>query len=181
MRFNPEEITSVIRAELEHFDATVDIAEVGTVLEVGDGSARIYGLEKAAAGELLEFANGVRAGFHTNCNSGIPERRMYICGTEGTIRADVIAGEIELKRIGFKTVLEQVDAGVSGGHGGGDAILAKELAASMLKGTTPSVGLDDGLKSSITCFAIDEAMSSGTVVDVRPYWKRAGIKIRSAR
>ena len=61
MRFNPEEITSVIRTELENFDATVDVSEVGTVLEVGDGSARIYGLEKAAAGELLEFENGVRA------------------------------------------------------------------------------------------------------------------------
>jgi len=61
MRFNPEEITSVIRQELEQFDASVDVAEVGTVLEVGDGIARVYGLEKAAAGELLEFANGVRA------------------------------------------------------------------------------------------------------------------------
>ncbi len=61
MRFNPEEITSVIRAELESFDAKIDVAEVGTVLEVGDGAARIYGLENAAAGELLEFENGVRA------------------------------------------------------------------------------------------------------------------------
>ena len=61
MRFNPEEITSVIRTELENFESSVDVAEVGTVLEVGDGSARIYGLEKAAAGELLEFENGVRA------------------------------------------------------------------------------------------------------------------------
>ncbi len=61
MRFNPEEITSVLRAELERFESTVDVAEVGTVLEVGDGIARIYGLEKAAAGEMLEFENGTRA------------------------------------------------------------------------------------------------------------------------
>ena len=61
MRFNPEEITSVIRSELEHFESEVDVSEVGTVLEVGDGIARIYGLEKAAAGEMLEFENGVRA------------------------------------------------------------------------------------------------------------------------
>ena len=100
---------------------------------------------------------------------------MYICGTEGTIRADVIAGTIELKRIGFETKTEQVSAGVSGGHGGGDAVLARELAASMLKGTPPSVGLDAGLKSAVTCFAIDKAMTSGRTVDVRPYWKRAGI------
>jgi len=57
MRFNPEEITSVIRAELESFETSIDVAEVGTVLEVGDGAARIYGLENAAAGELLEFEN----------------------------------------------------------------------------------------------------------------------------
>ena len=61
MRFNPEEITSVIRKELEEFESKVDVAEVGTVLEGGDGIARIYGLEKAAAGEMLEFENGVRA------------------------------------------------------------------------------------------------------------------------
>ena len=61
MRFNPEEITSVIRKELETFEAEVDVSEIGTVLEVGDGIARIYGLENAAAGEMLEFENGVRA------------------------------------------------------------------------------------------------------------------------
>ena len=61
MGFNPEEITSVIRKELEEFESQVDVAEVGTVLEVGDGIARIYGLENAGAGEMLEFENGVRA------------------------------------------------------------------------------------------------------------------------
>ncbi|MDF1703012.1 MAG: F0F1 ATP synthase subunit alpha, partial [Planctomycetota bacterium] len=61
MRFNPEEITSVIRSELENFETEVDVSEVGTVLEVGDGIARIYGLENAGAGEMLEFENGVRA------------------------------------------------------------------------------------------------------------------------
>jgi F-type H+-transporting ATPase subunit alpha len=61
MRFNPEEITSILRKELEEFRSEVDVAEVGTVLEVGDGIARIYGLDKAAAGEMLEFENGTRA------------------------------------------------------------------------------------------------------------------------
>jgi len=60
VRFQPEEITSIIRKELEQFDAKVDVAEVGTILEVGDGIARIYGLEKAGAAEMLEFENGVR-------------------------------------------------------------------------------------------------------------------------
>ena len=61
MRFKPEEITSVLRKELAEFESRVDVAEVGTLLEVGDGIARIYGLDKAAAGEMLEFENGVRA------------------------------------------------------------------------------------------------------------------------
>ncbi len=60
MRFQPEEITAVIRKELETFDTKVDVAEVGTILEVGDGIARIYGLDKAGAAEMLEFENGVR-------------------------------------------------------------------------------------------------------------------------
>ncbi len=61
MRFKPEEITSILRKELEDFRSNVDVAEVGTILEVGDGIARIYGLDKAAAGEMLEFENGVSA------------------------------------------------------------------------------------------------------------------------
>jgi F-type H+-transporting ATPase subunit alpha len=60
MRFHPEEITAVLRKEIESFRATLDVAEVGTILEVGDGIARIHGLDKALAGEMLEFEGGVR-------------------------------------------------------------------------------------------------------------------------
>lgn len=120
---------------------------------------------------ILEYENGVRATFHTNCNAGIPERRMYILGAEGAIRADVLAGTIHYKRIGFDT--ESVDASteVSGGHGGGDDVLADELVDSMLNQTPPSVGLPEGLLSAVTCFAIDKALDSGTVVDATPYWQ----------
>lgn len=119
---------------------------------------------------IIEYANGVRASFHTNCNSAIPERRMYILGTEGAIRADVIAGTIEVRRIGFDTEIENVPTGVSGGHGGGDNLLAEELAESMLRGTLPKVGIKEGLRSALICFAIDKAMESGAVVDLAPYW-----------
>ena len=124
---------------------------------------------------ILEYENGVRATFHTNCNAGIPERRMYILGTEGAIRADVIAGTIELQRIGWETEIEDVSTDASGGHGGGDEILAQELSDSMLNGTPPSVGLNEGMISAIACFAIDEAMDSGTVVDLTDWWKKAGM------
>jgi len=126
-------------------------------------------------GAILEYANGVRAMFHTNCNAAIPERRMYILGTEGAIRANVLTGDIEIQRIGFDTQIEKVPACASGGHGGGDEILAKEVADTMLKGAPPTVSLDAGLSSAIVCFAVDEATEKGTVVDVRPMWKKAGL------
>ena len=58
MKFSSDEIASVLQAEIEHFDSKVDVSEVGTVLEVGDGIARVYGLAGVMAGEMVEFANG---------------------------------------------------------------------------------------------------------------------------
>ncbi|MCF8241426.1 MAG: Gfo/Idh/MocA family oxidoreductase [Melioribacteraceae bacterium] len=119
---------------------------------------------------ILEYENGVRASFHTNCNAGIPERRMYILGSEGAIRADVLTGIIELKRIGFDTKIIDKSTGASGGHGDGDDVLARELADSMINNSVPAVGIEAGLLSSVTSFAIDEAMNTGTVIDIEKYW-----------
>src|SRR3954464_6725634 len=58
MAINVAEITSILEKEIESFDQKVGVSEVGTVIEVGDGIARIYGLRGAMAGELLEFENG---------------------------------------------------------------------------------------------------------------------------
>jgi len=57
----PEEITAILKQQLAGFGAETNLDEVGTVLQVGDGIARIYGLNNAQSGELIEFANGVRA------------------------------------------------------------------------------------------------------------------------
>jgi F-type H+-transporting ATPase subunit alpha len=54
------EINEIIRAQIENFDASMTVDEVGTVIKVGDGIAEIYGLEKVMAGELIEFPHGVR-------------------------------------------------------------------------------------------------------------------------
>lgn len=54
----PDEISSIIRQQIEQYEQKTEIANVGTVLQVGDGIARIYGLDKAMAGELLEFEDG---------------------------------------------------------------------------------------------------------------------------
>ena len=59
MRIKPEEVSKIIRDEIEGYNKSLDIANTGTVLEVGDGIARIYGLSKAMSGELLKFENGV--------------------------------------------------------------------------------------------------------------------------
>src|SRR2546426_2179727 len=58
MAINVAEITSVLKREITNFESQVQVSEVGTVIEVGDGIARIYGLQNAMAGELLEFENG---------------------------------------------------------------------------------------------------------------------------
>ena len=55
MKIKTDEITSVIKQEIEQFASELEVSEVGRVVEVGDGIARIYGLSNAMAGELLEF------------------------------------------------------------------------------------------------------------------------------
>ncbi len=61
MDIRAEEISRIIKKQIREFDTAVQVSETGTVLSVGDGIARIYGLENVMAGELVEFANGVRA------------------------------------------------------------------------------------------------------------------------
>ena len=58
MALNVAEITSILKQEIANFEQRVAVSEVGTVVEVGDGIARVYGLRNAMAGELLEFENG---------------------------------------------------------------------------------------------------------------------------
>ncbi len=58
MAMNVAEITGVLKREIAGFEQQLQVSDVGTVIEVADGIARIYGLKNAAAGELLEFANG---------------------------------------------------------------------------------------------------------------------------
>jgi F-type H+-transporting ATPase subunit alpha len=57
----PDEISAILRQQLGNFNVAADMEEVGTVLQVGDGIARVYGLNNVSSGELVEFENGVRA------------------------------------------------------------------------------------------------------------------------
>jgi F-type H+-transporting ATPase subunit alpha len=59
MQIKADEISKIIRDHIGGYAATVDVAEVGTVMTVGDGIARLHGAERAMAGEMLEFPNGL--------------------------------------------------------------------------------------------------------------------------
>ncbi len=59
MKLRPEEISSIIKQQIEKYRTEIEVTDVGTVIQVGDGIARIYGLEEAMSGELLEFPGGI--------------------------------------------------------------------------------------------------------------------------
>jgi predicted dehydrogenase len=122
---------------------------------------------------ILEYENRVRATFHTNCHAGIPERRMLLLGSEGAIRADLVGGVVEHRRVGWDEPLSVYrDAG--GGHGDGDHHLVSTLYASMLNGEPPRAGISEAMDSAVTCFGIDRALETGSVVDLAPLWANAG-------
>ena len=60
MQINADEITKILREQIKDYESSVVVSEVGTVISVGDGIARIHGLEKVMAGELLDFPHGVK-------------------------------------------------------------------------------------------------------------------------
>ena len=60
MEIKAAEISSVIKDQISNFDTKADVAEVGTVLSVGDGIARVYGLDQVQAGEMVEFPGGIK-------------------------------------------------------------------------------------------------------------------------
>src|SRR3954449_2269336 len=85
MKFNSDEIASVIQQEVEQFSSQIDVREVGRVLEVGDGIARVYGLSGVMAQEMVEFSNGtIGLAFNLEENSvGIIILGDYLSIAEG--------------------------------------------------------------------------------------------------
>lgn len=69
MNLNPEEVTNIIKHEIKNFDSKLDVSQVGTVMQVNDGIAHVYGLTNAMSGELVEFSNnsfGMAMNLETN-------------------------------------------------------------------------------------------------------------------
>src|SRR6266550_2259684 len=60
MEIRPAEISAILKQQIANFGTEADVAEVGQVLSIGDGIARIYGLDKVQAGEMVEFPNGMK-------------------------------------------------------------------------------------------------------------------------
>ena len=61
MQLRADEISQLIKKQIQNYDRASQVSETGTVLSTGDGIARVYGLEGAMAGELVEFAGGILA------------------------------------------------------------------------------------------------------------------------
>src|SRR2546426_12466019 len=58
-QISADEISQIIREQIENYEGTVEVSEVGSIISLGDGIARVHGLEKVMAGELLQFPHGV--------------------------------------------------------------------------------------------------------------------------
>src|SRR5690625_2232208 len=85
VRIKAEEISALIKQQIETFDSDIEVSDVGTVIEVGDGIARVHGLDNVMAGELVEFSNGVMgmAQYLEESNVGIVILGPYVDITEG--------------------------------------------------------------------------------------------------
>jgi predicted dehydrogenase len=128
---------------------------------------------------IIEYYNQTRATFHTNCSTNMPERRMYLCGSRATLRADVIAGTIELCPLGNDQSIERLDAGVQGGHGGADEHMAVGLARTMIDDAAPLAGVHEGICSTVSALGIDQAMEQASVVDLDAMWRGADVEPRA--
>ena len=119
---------------------------------------------------IIEYENSCRGTFHTNLNAGIPERRLYILGEHGAIRADILNGEIEVKKIGFETESSVIKMEKSGIHYGGDQVLVNHWEKMIYENAPSLTDLSTGAEAALTCFALDDAMLSSQVIDMDNYW-----------
>jgi F-type H+-transporting ATPase subunit alpha len=83
MSIRADEISEILKQQIENYEATVQVSETGTVLSVGDGIARLHGLESAMAGELLEFPGGLKG--------------MVLNLEEDNVGAAIFGSDIEIK------------------------------------------------------------------------------------
>ncbi len=83
MNIQPAEISAILKREIENFGAEAEVSEVGQVLSVGDGIARVYGLDNVKAGEMVEFPGGIK-GMALNLEAD--NVGVVIFGSDSTIK-----------------------------------------------------------------------------------------------
>ena len=121
MDIRAEEISQILKQQIKNYEGRVAVSETGTVLKVGDGIARIYGLESALAGELLDFGNGLK-GMVLNLEEDNVGAAIF--GDDRTIKeGDIVrrTGEIVSVPVGPATLGRVVD-GLGNAIDGGPAI-----------------------------------------------------------
>ena len=121
---------------------------------------------------VLLYRNGVKVQFQATMSNAIPERRMYISGTEGNIVVELYSSTLKVRRLGEDAV--KVYDFAADGHGGGDNYIMKELYDCMVNGTAPKCSGDEGLESAVTALAIDRAAQTNQVFDLAPVWQSLG-------
>ena len=137
-----------------------------------------FGSEKTVVDHqvaLLEFASGLRGTFQTTMNNALPERRLYLSGTEGTLVAEAYSLSLEVRRLGHGQPTQRYDFPGGEDHGGGDPVIMQELAATMTAGAAVTCGGTEALRSAVVSLAIDQARHEGGVVDLRPLWQRLDV------
>lgn len=124
---------------------------------------------------IMEFNNGVRVQFQATMSNTIPERRMYFHCSGGTLIIELYSGVLQYKAITDEAI--QMMTLIGGGHGDGDFNIMNELHDSMVNGTVPVCGGEEGLLSAVVGITIDKARENGTVIDLSEIWNSLGVKI----
>ena len=106
MHIKPEEITSIIKNEIKNYEKELETVDSGTIIQIGDGVARVYGLEECMEGELLEFPNQV---FGMALNLEQDNVGCVLLGSEEGIKEGAMQSFITILKLnlenGFRTIL----------------------------------------------------------------------------
>lgn len=124
---------------------------------------------------IMKFRNGVKCTFHTNCNTAWPQRRILLCGTKGTIEADLIKEKIKWQIIGEDE--QEMKLKTWGLHGGGDIRIIEDLVKCMVENSSPKTSGEQGFISAIICLGLDEARQKNQIIDLEPIWNKFDIEL----
>ena len=178
MEIKAAEISSVIKDQIANFETKADVAEVGTVLSVGDGIARVYGLDQVQAGEMVEFPGGIKG---MALNLEMDNVGVSIFGDDTGIKeGDTVkrTGEIVDVPVG-KELLGRVVDGLGNPIDGKGPIQSSEKRGDITADITSANILSDDEKNNITNqlkkslgeklslnFDVDEDIIGGLIVKV---------------